>query len=136
MMNHLIPREIEINMKIASILLSNVVTRLETFDGRKHLVIPVIALVEGVLNGRYYPGAEITRHPWSWNGIPVVIEHPVDSEGTAVSANTPPILEKVRIGHFFNVGIDGVKLKGEAWINIEKAKKVRPKILEEVHDNL
>jgi len=123
-------------MKIASILLSNVVTRLEMFDGREHLVVPVIALVEGVLNSLFYPGVEIAKHPQSWNGVPIVIEHPVDSQGTRVSANSPPILEKLGIGHFFNVGTDGVRLRGEGWIDIEKAKKIRPEILSEVHENL
>lgn len=128
------------NMKVASILLSNVATRTEMFEGKEHLVLPVVALIEGVLNNLYYPGIEILKHPQSWNGIPVVIDHPVDQLGMKISANIPQVLEKTRIGHFFNVEVDSnsakPKLKGEAWVDIEKAKEIRPKILDEVHKNL
>ncbi len=124
------------NMKIASILLSNVATRVEMFRGKKHLVVPVVALVEGVLNRLFYSGEEITRHPQSWNGIPVVIQHPVEA-GVEVSANTPAMLEQFEVGQLFNMDSIGTdKLQGEAWIDIAKAEEIRPEILQEVHDNL
>ncbi|HMI90073.1 MAG TPA: hypothetical protein VK509_01865, partial [Polyangiales bacterium] len=54
------------------------------FESREHLVVPVIALVEGVVHAvnsdqpEYVPGTELARAPLGWNGRPVVGDHPSD----------------------------------------------------------
>ena len=92
--------------------------RTELLDGKEYWVVPVVMLVEGVHNGNQgpllYPVEELARFPASWNGIPVVIDHP--EEG---SANDPNLVKEV-VGRIFNTHMEGLKLKAEAWIDIEQ----------------
>lgn len=95
--------------------------RVESHQGVKHLVVPVIMMVEGVhvgnLGSLYHSADELGRHVGAWNGIPVTISHP-QIQGTFVSANTTPdLLEENMVGRVYNVHMDGAKLKGEVWLN-------------------
>lgn len=108
--------------------------REELFDGRKHLVVPVVALVEGVHAGSmgpvFHPAEEIAKYVDCWNGIPIPIFHPQDESGP-VSVNDPRLIEEKSVGRFFNAHFDpdGSKLKGEFWIDISKAETIAPEIL-------
>ncbi len=94
--------------------------RREMFEGREHLVAPVIAVLEGVLNGELCPADEIGRYVDTWNGIPLPIDHPQD-RGVNISANRPDLVESRSIGRFWNAIFDGTRLRGELWIDIQKA---------------
>ena len=102
---------------------SNAVRR-ESFEGREHLVVPVVMVVQGVLQGSdgnvLFPPEEIDKYPAAWNGRPIPVLHP-EQNGAQVSANSPDIIEKNTIGSIFNAYSEGGKLKGEAWIDVEKA---------------
>ena len=93
-----------------------------TFDGRDHLVVPVIAVVEGVMNGQFCPFEEISAYPQAWEGIPLPVNHPKKGD-KPVSANSPDILESYVLGRLFNVHVDEASrsLKGELWIDVLKA---------------
>lgn len=93
--------------------------RRTTWDGRDHLVVPVVMIVEGVLNGELVTQEAMSDLPSQWDGRPVVINHPQE-RGVHVSANTPAQLEQA-IGTVFNAHVDGNKLKAEMWIEVEKA---------------
>lgn len=86
------------------------------------MVVPVVAIVEGVLNNNLVPADEFGKYVNSWEGRPVPVDHP-QVNGVHVSANLPTILESRNIGHFHNVNVDGPKLKGELWIDIEAAER-------------
>lgn len=92
-------------------------------DGQDHLVVPVIAIKTGVLNGTYYSKEEIQAFAQAWNGVPVPVNHPKNGD-TAVSANSPEFENTVNIGKLFNVNYERGKLKGEIWINNDKAKRL------------
>lgn len=104
-------------------------SRREKFNDVEHLVIPVIALVEGVLQGANSEGPELAlasefgKAPSGWNGRPVTINHP-EIRGKHVSANSPDVLETEQIGQLFNTVLDGKKLKTEAWINVDRANEL------------
>ena len=104
------------------------------FEGQDYQVVPVIALVEGVHSGSagaaYYPGDEISKFVEAWNGVPLPVQHPMDSDGDYVSCNSPETIEKQSVGYHFNAHYENGKLKGELWINIEKAKRIAPVVLE------
>ncbi len=80
---------------------------------------PVTMIVPGVLPGSkgplYYPQDEIKRNFKSWEGVPLVVGHPVRN-GSPVSASEP---DAVHVGVVRNVSANG-KLKGEAWVDIER----------------
>lgn len=103
-------------------LMSNLV-RKEKLDGKEHLVVPTILIVEGVHNSLMYPLEEIAKFPEAWDGRPVVVEHPA-KDGSPISANKPSVIESQTVGKIFNTRLDGTKLKAETWIDIEKAKKL------------
>ena len=101
-------------------------TREETLMGRKHLVVPVVALTEMVLQSSTSESPELAlaeefgANPLSWNGRPIVVNHP-ELEGEKVSASLPDIVDKEKIGEIYNTVLDGKKLKLEAWIDLERA---------------
>ncbi len=92
-------------------------------EGRTYLVAPVVAIIEGVLNGRLVPGDEIGRHVESWNGIPLPLNHP-QANGLPVSAQSPEIIENLCVGYFWNAHYDNGVLRGEMWIDVEKCRKL------------
>jgi hypothetical protein len=106
-------------------------TRQEMFESKRHLVVPVVLMAEGVHNGVYYSSEELSKYPQSWNGIPVPIFHPSE-KGENVSANSPNVLEKT-VGRLFNVNFSEGKLKGELWIDVEKAQKLSPELLAKIN---
>jgi len=101
-------------------------SRREKFNDIEHLVIPVVALVEGVLHPANSEQPELAlasefgKAPVGWNGRPVTINHP-EIRGEKVSANSPEVLETEQIGQLFNTKLSDKKLKTEAWINVERA---------------
>lgn len=109
-------REIKANLSSSTV-------RREQFDGRPHVVAPVVMIVEGVLNDGLLTEQEFGRFVWSWNGRPVPVLHPMKN-GVHVSANQPDIIEKNTIGHIFNASAGDGKLKAELWLDIQKAEKL------------
>lgn len=100
--------------------------RAATFQERSHLVVPVVALIEGVLHPantaqpEFVSSQVIGQAPQGWNGRPVVLGHPkVGPE--FVSANSPEILEKEGIGLLFNSEFKNDRLIFEAWIDKDRA---------------
>ena len=101
-------------------------------QGAPHLVVPVSMMVEGVHNGSHGPMfhsiAELGRFPDSWNGMPVVIDHP-EINGVNVSANQPEIIEQQKIGSIYNTHVDGARLMAEMWIHEEKLRQLSSTVL-------
>ncbi len=112
--------------------------RHETFEGRDHLVVPCVMMVEGVLNGTegpaLYTANEMKKFPEAWNGIPVPVYHP-EMYGRAISANSPAVIESCVVGRTFNtefVQANGqkAKLRTELWIDVEKSNKIDPTVVQ------
>jgi len=89
----------------------------------EHMVIPVIGIREGVLNDVFYPHAELSAAALAWNGVPIPVSHPKDASGAFVTANSLEADASQNIGKFLNVHFEAKTkaLKGEMWINIQKA---------------
>ncbi len=104
------------------VLVNASMVRHETFEGRDHLVVPVIAIKEAVLNGQLALFEEFAAYAAAWEGVPLPIYHP-EKDGQRVTANTPDILQKQVVGRLFNVKTDSadLSLKGEMWIDVLKA---------------
>lgn len=104
--------------------------RTETFNGKEYTVVPVVAIVEQVLQGLNAETPELAQAsafgavPEGWNGRPVVMNHPRNADGDLVSANSPDILEAYYMGFMFNTHLDGQKLKTEAWLDNERIKEL------------
>lgn len=95
-----------------------------TLNGRDYVVVPVVALVEGVRHAGGSPHPELVlaeafgRHVATWNGRPIVVDHPVDDDGVSVLASSPGILEKCYLGILLNAEASDGKLKTEAWLDL------------------
>lgn len=102
-------------------------------------VVPVVMMVEGVHSGSHGPLLhkidELGKIPASWNGIPVVIDHPEDTEGTPISANDPAVIDSRTVGRVYNTNVDGSKLRAEAWLDEDKLNSIAPEILEDIINN-
>lgn len=98
--------------------------RVETFNGAEHIVLPTVALMEGVFQGiladtpEFVSADVLMSAAQTWNGRPVMLDHP-EKRGVKVSANLPDVLEE-SVGSIFNARVKDKKLHLEAWINEER----------------
>jgi hypothetical protein len=106
-------------------------------QGREHIVVPVVMMVEGVHSGSMgsylYTANELGKYPESWNGIPVVIDHPKDDDGNNISANSPEIIDSsVTVGRIYNTHMVDTKLMAEAYLDKLKLSEMFPNALEAI----
>ncbi len=107
--------------------------RTASFEGREHVVVPVVALVgDQVIHTSNAPAPELVAasvieqsHP-EWNGRPVVGEHPMDASGEPVSANDPGTCERACFGRIANPSFRNNRLVLEAWLDPDKAQAIGP----------
>lgn len=108
---------------------TNYVVRETMLQGKKHLIVPIVMMVEGVHNGSrgplLHPAEELGKFPEAWNGIPIVIDHPVNNEGINISANSPEVLEQA-VGKVLNSHMQGTKLMADGYVDPEKLQAVSP----------
>lgn len=109
-------------LNIAKSSLGGAVRR-DSFDGREHLVVPVVMIVDGVLNDALVTHEEYGKYVASWDGRPVPVRHP-QKNGQYVSANAVDVLQKTVIGQILNTRAEAGKLKAEAWLDVEKAARL------------
>lgn len=100
----------------------------KTLLGKEYLVVPVVAMIEGVRFGANQKSGELGlanefgKFTAGWNTSPVVLGHPkVDDE--FVSAGDPEVLMDYHLGSVFNTQLDDDKLKMEAWLDLEAKDK-------------
>jgi len=109
--------------------------RSASFEGRTHLIVPVVAMVgDSVVHPANSKTAELVLSselaiaPAGWNGRPVVPDHITSSAGVYGdgSANDPEILENFCFGKVFNSRFDRSdnRLKMDAWLDIAKAESL------------
>lgn len=105
--------------------------RYESLEGRDHIVVPTVMIVEGVLEGNsgplMYPAAELAAAPQVWNHKPIVIGHP--SEGTAC---LPHVLNNRKVGIILNTHWDAPKLRTEAWIDVKRCDGLDKSIIDKL----
>lgn len=103
--------------------------RWEVLEGKKHMVVPMVMLTEGVHAGSqgplYYPPDELGKRPEVWNHKPIVVYHP---EGSACD---PDVLNNRKIGVILNTTFSS-KLAAEAWLDPDRVKEVDARILEKL----
>lgn len=102
-----------------------------TLHGREYIIAPVTMLVPGVLPGSdgplYYPPEEVSVNVDTWNGIPIVLNHP-QIDGQFVSARDPDILSQYGIGHIYRA-VFNKKLTAKAYLDKERLQSLAPDIL-------
>jgi Uncharacterized protein conserved in bacteria (DUF2213) len=108
--------------------------------GKNWLVVPVVALMEGVIHAvnastpEFVPLATLQKAAATWNGKPVTLGHP-KRDGKQCSAEAPDILEAHGIGVIKNSRVEGSKLLQEVWIDCERARKLHPEMLARLEAN-
>lgn len=109
--------------------------RTAEYNGSTHLVVPVVAMVEGVVWAsnsevpEFVPAEELAQTPQQWNGRGAFAGHPKDG-GTQVTANTPRTLEK-SFGTIFDTAppqriLKTRRLEFNVFVDPEKAKAIGP----------
>ena len=107
--------------------------RTETIDGKEYLVVPVVALMEGVIHAvnaatpEFVSVDTLRKAAPTWNGRPVTLGHP-KKNGAQCSADSPDVVASHGIGVIRNSRVDEAskKLLQEAWIEKAKAKRLHP----------
>lgn len=98
--------------------------RFTTFQQSEFAVFPVTALREGVWNECLVTAEELAKSTRSWNGRPIVINHPKRGD-KFVSANDPNVFEAEQVGYFFNTDFENnTDLVGEVWLNLNRIDQV------------
>jgi hypothetical protein len=103
--------------------------RTAMFEDREHVVVPVVALVEGVLfpvnaeTPELVLASEFSKTPQGWDGRPVMPDHPSDDR-RRISANDPKTLERLAFGKVFHTKADGKRLCMEAWLDPARAARI------------
>lgn len=112
--------------------------RHDQMAGRNYIVVPMIMMTEGVHDGSngplLYPADELEKTPEIWNNKPVVVNHP-SKNGQGISACSPIVMSTRSIGVIMNTHFSDGKLKAEAWLEIERIKKVDDRILNMLEEN-
>jgi hypothetical protein len=114
--------------------------REETYKNKTYLVVPVTMMVEGVHAGSHgallHTIEDLGKFPASWDGRPIVINHPQDTEGNFISANSPDVLKTSQVGRVYNTVVNGSKLQSEAWLDKNKLELISPKVLNQINENI
>lgn len=107
--------------------------RHENMESKDFLVVPVVMIVEGVLNGSngplLYPAEELEKVPEAWNYKPVVVYHP-EMNGRSLSACSPEVINSQKVGVIMNTSWDGRRLRAEAWMEENRIREVDARIME------
>lgn len=96
--------------------------RTATWNGRPHLVIPVIALRQGVIHAvnaetpEYVSADALERAAESWNGRSLVVGHP-SRDGKQISASEPGVYDERGFGLIQSSRVKGRNLSMEAWVD-------------------
>ena len=100
------------------------------FQGKTHIVVPVVALVGDQViwpvnapAPEFVPAEVLAMAPAGWNGRPAVNGHP-EQDGTQVTANTPRTLEAYGYGTLFDAEFADGRLRFEAWLDPARALQV------------
>ncbi len=126
------------NMEKYNRLNNNYQMRYAQHQGKTHIVLPVVMMVEGVHRGSHgsmlHTSEELGKFPAAWNGMPIVVEHPQDDSGRDISANNPEVIDNETVGRVYNTHIEEGKLKAEAWLDKNRLQDVSPEAFSCVED--
>jgi hypothetical protein len=108
----------------------------------EYLVVPVVALMEGVIHAvnaetpEFVPFSTLQKCAESWNGKPITIGHPKGSDGKQCSASEMGIWDAHGIGKIRNARVDvaSKKMLMEALIEKDRAKKIHPDMYQRLAD--
>lgn len=96
--------------------------RTELWNGREHLVVPVVALQESAIhavnarNREFVPAVTLMASVDKWNGHPLVVDHPVRN-GKQISAHDDGVLAAHGFGFIRSSAMNGKRLGMEAMID-------------------
>lgn len=105
--------------------------RVAKLHGQDHLVVPVVAMMgNSIVSGmnskgpEFVPAEVLEAYPSTWNGRPLVTDHPTDDTGEPISANTPEVLDSTAFGYMLNTRFEDGRLRTDAYINVAAAEAV------------
>lgn len=104
--------------------------RYDRLHDRDHLVVPTVAMVQGVLNGNkgpiLYENVDMKRSEPLWDHRPLVVYHPRKKAADQVVLNTRGI------GITLSTLVANDKMGMESWIDVDRAKKVDRRVLDRI----
>ena len=127
--------------KLTLNLLPGKKTRIETLEDRSYTVVPMVMLVPGIHPGSsgplLYNEEELSKTPQIWDHKPVVVYHPEGLNGEGISACDPVVVNTRKIGLIMNTKWQKKtkRLVSEAWIEMDRAKKVDNRVSAAIENN-
>lgn len=106
-----------------------------TRNGREYYVAPMVMIVPGVLSGSkgslMYPPDEIAKSVQQWNDVPILLNHPIIN-GLHTSGKSPEVQDRWKIGRVYDARVENGALKADAWIDVERANVVDPRVVQSI----
>lgn len=110
------------SMEHLSIKVENKANRVSQY-GRDFLVVPMVIIVPGVLNGSkgplYYPDEEVSRYPELWDHKPITIGHQ--------DTRDLEVMNRSYVGFLYNTRYDK-KLISDGWFDVLRTATLSPTI--------
>jgi len=103
----------------------------EMIGNREHFVIPVVALMEGVIHAvnaetpEYVSADLLKQAAETWNKKPGMLYHP-KKDGKQCSAQDPTLIASSGIGTLRNARVEGKKLLIDALVDKARTKELHP----------
>lgn len=100
------------------------------WEGREHLVVPIVALMEGVIhavnaaNPEYVDEKVLAKAASTWNGKPIVLGHPVVG-GKHVSADDPDVRAAYQFGIIRESKMNGKRLGMEGLVDPKRLEELK-----------
>jgi hypothetical protein len=96
------------------------------------LIVPVVMMTEGVRNGSGGPVLHLSdnysQEPEAWDGVPVTVNHPSNSDDQFVSVNSVEEDQWV-VGELKDARVEKNKLKANAYISEQRAIAINPQLI-------
>lgn len=106
-------------------------------EGVQYVVAPVVMMVGnavirsmGSSGPEFVPLAELEYALQGWNYRPVMMNHPVNEDGSPALACNAAVLERYRFGYVFNAAVRNGKLVAEMWLDPVRAAAVGPEAVD------
>jgi hypothetical protein len=113
--------------RVSIVAASSGLVRWETFNGKEHLVVPIVAMIGdevfhpmGSKGPAFVPADVLAAWPSIWNDTIVMLDHP---EG-ATAVSTPDYIEGFGLGRIYNARFENNRLQMEEWLDPERAELI------------
>ena len=110
--------------------------KVRKLDGREYYVFDIVVMKEGVVQpasteyATFFRGSDIRKYAPAFNMKPLMLNHPQSRSGEYISAASPKVLSRYKVGFIMNSRYRNGFLHAKAWIDRKKMDAREPRFKE------